>query len=561
MKTPRGRTLLVILSSIVAAGCGLVLVGPKALGGPTSILAVSENSMEPRINAGDLILVRAGGPYHVGQIVAYHNIPASATFLHRIVAIRGTGFAMKGDHNGWIDPGTAQPGQIVGSLWIRIPGGGSAFTWVASPLHGALLAAAAAFLIGLREILRRRTRRRRQAGGREDGDAPALAPPGGDRLRNVAPGPWTWRPPPVRPDLPVDTILKATLAAALIGAAACTFLGVVSFSRPASTAGRPAPLFRQAGRLSYQATASPSPVYPTGRVTSPTPLYLHLVKGATFSFRYRVAPIGQTAVSGFAQMRLVLHGNTGWTRTLAVTPPHRFHGTAVSLRQRVSIAQVRSLLASIQSLTASPDSYSMTVEPVVVTHGSAEGQPFVRRFTPRFTFGLTDAEMTLAGAPATPAAVTSALSSTSLETGTPPRPRAAELSVGPLRLPVAWWRVLALALGTAMIGTAAATAIEMHRRLACKGEPALIAAKHRDLLVPLALSPVEGDRHVTVRSFDDLVRVARRHETTIMHHADADGSEHYLVLADGVTYRYRSSSTRTASDGPSDDRAADADAA
>jgi hypothetical protein len=68
----------------------------------------------------------------------------------------------------------------------------------------------------------------------------------------------------------------------------------------------------------------------------------------------------------------------------------------------------------------------------------------------------------------------------------------------------------------------------------------VISARHRDLLVTLALSPADGERHVTVRSFDDLVRVARRHETTVMHHGAADGSEHYLVLADGVTFRYRS---------------------
>ena len=166
--------MLVGFSAVVAAGCALLLVGPTALGGPTSILAVSGNSMEPRINAGDLILVRSGGPYRVGQIVAYHNIPAAATFLHRIVGVRGTGFAMKGDHNGWIDPGTAQPRRVVGSLWIRIPGGGSAFEWVANPLHGALLAAAAAFLIGWRETLRRRKRPRPAAAGRDDTGAPAF---------------------------------------------------------------------------------------------------------------------------------------------------------------------------------------------------------------------------------------------------------------------------------------------------------------------------------------------------------------------------------------------------
>src|SRR4051794_19790837 len=364
MTAPRGRTLLVTLSALVAAGCALLLVGPKSLGGPTSILAVSGNSMEPRINAGDLIVVRAGGPYRVGQIVAYHNIPASATFLHRIVAMRGTGFAMKGDHNGWIDPGTAQPDQVVGRLWIRIPGAGSAFKWVANPLHGALLAAAAAFLIGWREAVRRRRRRRSgEAARRADGGSPVWAPPRTAVPRNVEPGPWAWRPPPGAPHLPGDTILKAILAVALTGAVACVVLGVLSFTRPASIAGQPAPLYRQSGTLSYQATAAPSPVYPTGDVTSPAPVYLHLVDGTTFSFRYRVVPIGDTAVSGTAQMSLALQSSTGWTQALALTRPQPFHGTAVSLRQWISIGHVRSLLATVQSLTASPDSYSLTVSP------------------------------------------------------------------------------------------------------------------------------------------------------------------------------------------------------
>lgn len=560
VKAPNGRTLLIALAAIVACGCALLLVGPRALGGPTSILAVSGNSMEPRINAGDLILVRSGGPYHVGQIVAYHNIPASATFLHRIIAVRGTGFAMKGDNNSWIDPGTAQPPQILGGLWIRIPGAGSAFKWVATPLHGALLAAAAAFLIALQETFRRRKRPR--AVPADPGDeygAPVLAMPGGDLLRNVATGPWAWRPPPGR-ELPVDTILRAALATALVGAAACAFLGVISFSRPASTPGKPAQLFRQSGAVSYRATVSPSPVYPTGRVSSPSPLYLHLVKGATFSFRYRVTPIGTTVLSGTAQMRLMLHGSTGWTRALAITPPHPIQDRTVTLEQRISVAQVRSLLATIQSLTASPDSYSLSVAPVVVTHVSAGGHPFVRRFTPHFTFDLSDAEMTPAGAPTSPSAISSALSRSGVETAPAPGSQRTQLSVGPLQMPVSWWRLLAVLLGTALLGAAAAAAVAMHRRLAGRGEPALISARYRDMLVPLALAPVAGERHVTVRSFDDLVRVARRHETTIMHHASADGAEHYLVLADGVTFRYRSTGS-VVSEPRAERRAADTDVA
>jgi signal peptidase I len=559
MKAPRGRRLLVTLSAALAALCALLLVGPRALGGPTSMLAVSGNSMEPRINAGDLIFVRAGGPYHVGQIVAYHNIPASATFLHRIVATRGTGFVMQGDHNGWVDPGTAEPGQILGRLWIRIPGAGSAFRWVAAPLHGALLAALAAFVIRWRETVPRPRRRRPfRATVEVHSEPPALAPPGGDPPGNVSRGPWSWRPPPVRTGLPSDSVLKAALATALICAAACAVLGVVSFSRAASVAVRPVPLFRRSGTLSYQATASRSPVYPAGRVSSPTPLYLHLVRSADFVFRYSMTPIKGTALSGAAQMSLVLHGNTGWSRVLAVTPSERFHGTDVTIEQQISIAHLRSLLATIQSLTASPDSYSLAVAPLVVTNGSAGGRPFVRRFTPSFRFDVTDTEMTLAGGPTSSADAMPALSSTAVETATPPGPQPAELTVGPLALPVGWWRVLAVALGTAWLASAAAVAVTMNRRLARQGELAVISAKHRELLVPLALAPVAGERHVTVRSFDDLVRVARRHDTTIMHHAAGDGGEHYLVLADGVTFRYRSPGMQ---DPPADVRAPGADAA
>jgi hypothetical protein len=362
----------------------------------------------------------------------------------------------------------------------------------------------------------------------------------------------------VRPDLLSDSILKGALAAALIGAAACVVLGVVSFSRAASVAGRPVQLFRQSGTLSYRATASPSPVYPAGRVSSPTPLYLHLIRSADFVFRYSMTPIEGTALAGAAQMRLVLHGNTGWSRVLALTPPERFHGTGVTIEQQISVARLRSLLGAIQSLTASPDSYSLAVAPLVVTHGSAGGHPFARRFTPGFRFDVTDTEMTLAGAPTSPEDAMSALSSTALETAPPPGPQPAELTLGPLTLPVGWWRVLAVLLGTTSLASAAAIAVTINRRLARQGEPAVISAKHRELLVPLALAPVAGERHVTVRSFEDLVRVARRHDTTIMHHASGDGGEHYLVLADGVTFRYRSPGSH---EPPADVRARGADAA
>ena len=263
---------------------------------------------------------------------------------------------------------------------------------------------------------------------------PVWAATGDDRPANVASGPWTPRPPPRPWELQTDTILKVVLAAALIGVAVCAFLGIVSFSRPDSISGQPAPLFRQSGTLAYQASASPSPVYPTGRVSSPSPMYLHIVNSATFSFVYRLVPFDSTAVSGEAYLNFVLHGSTGWTRELASTPPQSFHGTTLRMQRTVSIARIRDLLSTVQSLTASPDSYSLAVEPVVVTHGSEAGQPFAHRFAPQFPFDVTDAEMTLAGGPATPQAAAAALHSSSLVTTTPTGPQDATIAFGSLRL-------------------------------------------------------------------------------------------------------------------------------
>jgi hypothetical protein len=46
-----------------------------------------------------------------------------------------------------------------------------------------------------------------------------------------------------------------------------------------------------------------------------------------------------------------------------------------------------------------------------------------------------------------------------------------------------------------------------------------------------------------------------------MHHGDDDGSEHYLVLADGVTFRYRSRSSPAACEPAAEARTTDTDAA
>ena len=73
--------------ALALVGCLWFLFAPSALGGSTSYVVTDGVSMEPRFHAGDLALVRSGGDYRVGQIVAYHNRQLGTVVLHRIVAL------------------------------------------------------------------------------------------------------------------------------------------------------------------------------------------------------------------------------------------------------------------------------------------------------------------------------------------------------------------------------------------------------------------------------------------------------------------------------------------
>jgi signal peptidase I len=65
------RTLAGLLLSLALLAVGWWLLGPVQLGGPTGFAIVNGNSMEPRLERGDLVLVRKRSSYDVGDVVLY----------------------------------------------------------------------------------------------------------------------------------------------------------------------------------------------------------------------------------------------------------------------------------------------------------------------------------------------------------------------------------------------------------------------------------------------------------------------------------------------------------
>lgn len=153
--------------SAVACVTAWLLLAPSQIGGPVTYVSTYGISMEPGIQAGDLVLARPQSSYDIGNSVAYHSDVIHETVLHRIVAEDADGrFTTKGDNNDWLDPDHPRAGDISGAQWVRIPQGGVWLRRLANPIVIAgLLAILLWFGSATGPIRRQRGRQRRAAMG------------------------------------------------------------------------------------------------------------------------------------------------------------------------------------------------------------------------------------------------------------------------------------------------------------------------------------------------------------------------------------------------------------
>ena len=119
------RKLLSFALGLIVLGCLWFWFAPVPLGGSTTYVVTRGISMEPRFHTGDLAIVRSQSSYHVGEIVAYHNNMLHTIVLHRIIGREGARYIFKGDNNSFIDPERPVASQLIGALWLHIPGAGA----------------------------------------------------------------------------------------------------------------------------------------------------------------------------------------------------------------------------------------------------------------------------------------------------------------------------------------------------------------------------------------------------------------------------------------------------
>ena len=136
---------------------------PVRLGGSMHYLTIHGTSMEPKIHAGDVVVVRGQRTYGVGDVITYVSDMGGAVVLHRVIGMVDGRYIMRGDNNNFDDRYQPSVDEVVGRKVVLIPRGATVIRFLAErrvlivAVVGALclLAAAAGSGRGRRGVRRR----------------------------------------------------------------------------------------------------------------------------------------------------------------------------------------------------------------------------------------------------------------------------------------------------------------------------------------------------------------------------------------------------------------------
>jgi signal peptidase I len=508
------RRLLALVAGLAAVGASWFFLAPSALGGSTAYVVTEGVSMQPRFHTGDLALVRATGVYQVGDIVAYRSRQMRTIVLHRIVAVSGDRYVFKGDNNSWRDPESPTRAQLVGKLWLHLPGVGGWLRDLRTPPAMAILAGlATVLLLGGAGVRTRRRHLRRRTG-------------------QLSPG---QKRPAIGGGVP-----RAVLIASLTALAACLALAIVVFARPTRQLASATEPYSQSGAFSYTARASQGAVYPDGLVTTGQPLFLRLVDRTQVRFVYMLNSTSNAYISGTASLDAELTSTTGWTHTTQLQPPTPFTGPSCTVGGMLELKRLQALVRRVEALTAiQGGSYTVTVRPHVIANGVLAGRRFTAVFAPSLPLTFNTLELQPSATANTGTQAASALPFHVTRGGAVAyaTPTATTLAVGHHRVTIEATRIAALIGANASLCAALLAALLLLRARRAD-EPTRIQAKYHHNLITVGQSNLATYTNVVeLPSFRSLVRLAEHYDSVIIHE-ETDRGHSYRVADNGTLYIY-----------------------
>lgn len=127
-KNNKGFTLWSFLTWVITffllVIAGIMFISKINIPGALQTFLVQSGSMSPTIKTGDLIMVKPGVSYNIGDIITFNN-SNSQKVTHRIVNIKSENniekIFTKGDANKVWDDGYIFQNQIIGKVNYQIP--------------------------------------------------------------------------------------------------------------------------------------------------------------------------------------------------------------------------------------------------------------------------------------------------------------------------------------------------------------------------------------------------------------------------------------------------------
>jgi signal peptidase I len=527
MRTRYIRKLLSAALGLIVLGCLWFYFAPAPLGGSTTYVVTRGISMEPRFHTGDLALVRSRSSYHVGEIVAYHNEMLHTIVLHRIIGRAGSRYIFKGDNNNFTDPERPSASQLVGSLWLHIPGAGADLQSIRSPALIGLLVAVGVLLLTGAAFTRRRRLRRRQLRAEGSAHLPSPRP----ARRSAAP-------------------VAGVAAVGLLVALPFLALALVAFTTSPTTRDPYTVPYKQSGTFSYSAEGPSGPTYPSGEAVTGDPLFTHVLKAVDFSFAYHFHAVGRHSLAGVASLEAMVTSTTGWQTTLQLAPSTRFHGSHTLVTGTLDLASLLAVIHNVETTTKASGSYTLTLLPHVSAAGSVNALPLHTTFAPKVQFSLTpvEAQPVISGAaafgsPAAERAAANQFNPSIASSARGSRSQPVSLSLGVAEISVAAARTLArdaiaIIVCALLVILACLRPILALVRSRPREESASIRARYGRMIVPVArVWQLPGVPVIDVADMEALAQIAEHYDRSILHETAEEG-EAFWVTDESGQFRY-----------------------
>jgi len=482
---------------------GLIVIwiafAPAKIGGQVSYVMLNGISMEPNYHTGDLVIVRKEETYQVGDVISYHDPKMGQYIIHRIIRIEQGQYIIKGDNNSWVDDYQPANDEIAGKQWIYVPKLGKTMQWVRVPLNMALITGVLGGVL--------------MAGKKTQPDQH------GKRKNKPSAGSPGWF------EMTLYTIGFLTLV--FIG------LSIYSFSRPITRTAEDIK-YEQTGIYYYSAT-SPVGIFDTEIIHSGDPIFTKLTCSIIIGFSYNITgPLQE--VSGTQQLTArIADGQSGWQRTIPLTPATAFTGTSYSTTAPIDLCQFQSLVNTMGEKTGFRPSTSLTIISQMAVTAKADDQNLYDSFDSNLVFQFDNVHFYLANN-----GDTDPLQSSKSGMIANPNTQANTFKFLGFEFKVVSLRILGI--GGLILSLLSLSIFGWYFYNVTQRNPeTLVRMKYGALIMDVYDRGLENVSSVIeVTSIDDLAKLAERQGAMILH-MTRDFLHYYFVQTNGATYRYVSS--------------------